>query len=107
MKVGYKVIVYETGVIETEADLDFMLARGDVTPCCEQMRKGIVGRNIVFEDGVSCHFNLEWSEGCGEHIVINFCPFCGKPITWEETERVKMVNRPITRTIDNYVEEKI
>ena len=108
MKVGYKAVVYENGDIEKEADLDYMVAQRTVTPCCETMRKGMIKRNIVFEDdGVSCHLSLEWSDGYGEYQVINFCPFCGEPITLEEIKRVKKVNHPITKTIDHYVEEEI
>jgi len=108
LKVGYKAVVFENGDIDKEASLDFMVARGAVTPCCDQMSQGMKYRNIVFEDdGVCCHFNLDWSDGEGEYKVINFCPFCGEPITLEEIKRVKKVNHPITKTIDHYVEEEI
>lgn len=121
MKVGYKTILRgelsqlfpssQIGdIIAKEADLEYMLSSGTLTPCCEKMRDSIKDANIIFDWAVCCNFNARWSEGEGENVSIDYCPFCGEQITLEEVKRVKRVNRPKTipaKTVDNWIEEEV
>lgn len=121
MKVGYKTILRGEesqlfpfskigDIMAQEAELEDMLSSGTLTPCCESMKDAINDGNIIFDWKVCCNFNARWSEGEGENLSIDFCPFCGEPITLEEIKRVKRVNRPKiipAKTVDDYVEEEI
>ncbi len=121
MKVGYKTIIrgeesklsphLQTVDFENkEAYLNDMLFHETLVPCCERMKAAIEDDNIVFDQGVCCNFNARWSEGEGDNLDINFCPFCGEKIILEEIKRVRMVNNPITipaKRVDNFVEEEV
>ena len=118
MKVEYKAVIRaeikehdshhaQTGeVTKKEAYLKDMLFNETLVPCCRGMGAAIEDDNIVFDHGVCCNFNARWSEGEGDNLDINFCPFCGEKIILEEIKRVRMVNNPITipaKRVDNFV----
>ena len=121
MKVEYKAIIrgeesqlfslIKVGdIVSKEADLETMLLRGGLISCCEGMSAAINSSNIIFDWKVCCNFHANWSEGAGEDIGIDFCPFCGEPITLEEIKRVRRVKQLKIipeKTIDEWVEEDI
>lgn len=100
---GSSIDVYEYKVLK----IDF---------CCDEMRDAEDGNFVGFGDGDAGlnrdnHVNIykNWGYGC-DSKPITLCPFCGKPVTTVEKERVKLVRKrkkvpAKTKTV--YVEKKV
>lgn len=58
--------------------------------CCQKMEKEM-GKSIKWDDHKATLYIFEVTgyDGEGREIVINKCPFCGKPIIIEQSDRLQ------------------
>jgi hypothetical protein len=130
MEITYKVVLYgDTIKGSGSGDKSSDILKVVVTPrleelkaCCETMQRELVNNPSHFEFDVPDYFDkttkFKWAfcinfRGYGEEgdqVKINFCPFCGQPITYKEVSRVTLVGKEHhipEQTIINYHEEPV